>query len=110
MAITRSIANTSMRSADHPEFSVVMPVFNSQDIVRETLDRTSAFFRGRGWSHEIIAVNGGSRDRSRDVPARADRDGLAVGHLSVQRLHGVSHLLAFLGEGRGHGVLPGGCS
>ena len=99
-----------MTPAGTPEFSVVIPVFNSQDIVRETIERTSSFFSARGWSHEIIAVNGGSRDRSRDVPARADRDGLAVGHLSVQRLHGVSHLLAFLGEGRGHGVLPGGCS
>lgn len=70
----RGTTNASMSPVDRPEFSVVIPVFNSQDIVRETLERTAAFFRERGWSHEIIAVNDGSRDRSWDVIAQAARD------------------------------------
>jgi len=63
-----------MTAAGTPEFSVVIPVFNSQDIVRETIERTSSFFNARGWSHEIIVVNDGSRDRSWDVLAQAARD------------------------------------
>ncbi len=63
-----------MTPAAPPEFSVVIPVFNSQDIVRETIERTSSFFDARGWSHEIILVNDGSRDRSWDVIAEAARE------------------------------------
>jgi glycosyltransferase involved in cell wall biosynthesis len=63
-----------MTATGNPEFSVVIPVFNSQDIVRETIERTSSFFAGRGWSHEIILVNDGSRDRSWDVLAQAARE------------------------------------
>ena len=63
-----------MTAAGTPEFSVVIPVFNSQDIVRETLERTSRFLSSRGWSHEIIAVNDGSRDGSWDIVARAARE------------------------------------
>lgn len=47
-----------------PEYSVVIPVFNSQDIVLETIRRTAGFFESRGLSYEIIAVNDGSRDDS----------------------------------------------
>ena len=48
-------------------YSVVIPVFNSQDIVADTLRRTAAFFESRGLDYEIIAVNDGSSDRSWDV-------------------------------------------
>lgn len=47
-----------------PEYSVVIPVFNSQDIVAETLRRTADFFQSRRLSYEIIAVNDGSSDDS----------------------------------------------
>lgn len=45
-------------------FSVVIPVFNSADIVGATIDRTVAFFRSHGLAFEIICVNDGSRDDS----------------------------------------------
>ncbi len=47
-----------------PEYSVVIPVFNSQDVVGETLRRAAGFFESRGLSYEIIAVNDGSPDGS----------------------------------------------
>jgi len=49
------------------KYSVVIPVYNSGAIVGETIDRTVAFFEGRGWDYEIIAVNDGSRDGSWEV-------------------------------------------
>lgn len=48
----------------NPQYSVVIPVFNSQDIVLETLRRTAAFFASRQLEYEIIAVNDGSSDHS----------------------------------------------
>jgi glycosyltransferase involved in cell wall biosynthesis len=49
-----------------PQYSVVIPVFNSQDIVSDTLRRTAAFFESRGLDYEIIAINDGSQDHSWD--------------------------------------------
>jgi len=48
----------------HVKYSVVIPVFNSSEIVGETIDRAAAFFERSGWSYEIIAVNDGSQDTS----------------------------------------------
>jgi glycosyltransferase involved in cell wall biosynthesis len=64
-----------------PLYSVVIPVFNSQDIVRETLRRTAAFFESRALDYEIIAVNDGSHDRSwekLEAAARENRNIVAI--------------------------------
>lgn len=55
----------------NPEYSVVIPVFNSQDIVLDTLRRTATFFESRQLAYEIIAVNDGSSDQSWDQLVRA---------------------------------------
>ena len=47
-----------------PTYSVVIPVFNSEGIIGETLRRTVAYFEARDERYEIIVVNDGSRDRS----------------------------------------------
>jgi glycosyltransferase involved in cell wall biosynthesis len=52
-------------------YSVVIPVFNSEQIVATTIDRTVAFFESRGFSYELILVNDGSTDHSWDVLKRA---------------------------------------
>jgi glycosyltransferase involved in cell wall biosynthesis len=49
------------------KYSVVIPVYNSAATVRETIDRTVAFFEGHGYDYELVLVNDGSRDRSWDV-------------------------------------------
>jgi len=51
-------------------FSVVIPVFNSAEIVGTTIDRTAAFFADHGLAFEIVCVNDGSRDDSWDVLRR----------------------------------------
>ncbi|MBI5136218.1 MAG: glycosyltransferase family 2 protein [Nitrospirae bacterium] len=60
-------------SEQRPRYSVVIPVYNSEGIVGETLDRTARFFEERGLSYEIIAVNDGSRDGSWQVIAARAR-------------------------------------
>ncbi len=46
------------------KYSVVIPVYNSDAIIGETIDRTTAFFEGLGWDYELIVVNDGSHDQS----------------------------------------------
>jgi polyisoprenyl-phosphate glycosyltransferase len=50
-------------------YSVVIPVFNSVDIVGNTVDRVVEVFEAAGLSYELILVNDGSRDGSWDVIA-----------------------------------------
>ncbi|MGM0641822.1 MAG: glycosyltransferase family 2 protein [Thermotogota bacterium] len=45
-------------------YSVIIPVYNSEDIVRETVERTIHFFKSYNFSFEIILVNDGSHDGS----------------------------------------------
>ncbi len=49
------------------KYSVVIPVYNSEGIVGETLDATARFFERQGLDYEIIAVNDGSPDGSWEV-------------------------------------------
>lgn len=53
-----------------PQYSVVIPVYNSAPIVGATIEQTLAFFERRGSSCEIIAVNDGSTDGSWEVLRR----------------------------------------
>ncbi|MCH2147575.1 MAG: glycosyltransferase family 2 protein [Phycisphaerales bacterium] len=46
------------------KYSVVIPVFNSQDIVSETVSRVENFFTEQKLAFEIILVNDGSSDDS----------------------------------------------
>jgi len=49
------------------KYSVVIPVYNSEGIVGETVDRTIAFFEKEELAYEIILVNDGSPDNSWDI-------------------------------------------
>ncbi|MBU1417907.1 MAG: glycosyltransferase family 2 protein [Proteobacteria bacterium] len=49
------------------KYSIVIPVFNSQDVVGATIDRTVEFFRNEGLDFEIILINDGSPDQSWEV-------------------------------------------
>lgn len=51
-----------MTSVEKPKCSVVIPVYKSECFLRNTIDRTVAFFEGQKISYEIILVNDGSPD------------------------------------------------
>lgn len=68
-----------------PRFSIIIPVFNSEAVVAQTVQRTCAEMDRWGQSFEIILVNDGSRDDSWRVIA-----GLARGDdriTSIDLLH-----------------------
>lgn len=48
-------------------YSVVIPVYNSERIVADTIDQTVTFFEAQGWRYEIVLVNDGSSDKSWEV-------------------------------------------
>ncbi len=61
----------------HPKYSIVVPVFNEEEIIPEMHRRTSAMLDGLDGTSELILVNDGSRDRSleimRELAARDSR-------------------------------------
>ena len=46
------------------KYSVIIPVYNSEKIVSETIDRTCVFFEKQAWDYELIMVNDCSPDNS----------------------------------------------
>jgi polyisoprenyl-phosphate glycosyltransferase len=74
----RAVTNTSPKPARDNEYgptldatsftySVVIPVFNSEPILGETIHRVVSFFERAGLRYELVLVNDGSRDRSWDI-------------------------------------------
>lgn len=56
-------------------FSVIVPVYNSEQIVSTTIDRIIAFFESKDWKFEVILVNDCSPDGSWEIISeRAERD------------------------------------
>ncbi len=47
--------------------SVVIPVFNEEDGVNQTLDELQTVLASSGWLYEVIVVDDGSSDRTRDL-------------------------------------------
>lgn len=69
-------------------YSVVIPVFNSEQIVATTIERTAAFFEANGLSYEVILVNDGSIDRSWEVLRDAARERPHVRAVNLLRNYG----------------------
>ena len=50
-----------------PDLSIVFPVYNEEENVPLLLREIKAAVEGKGWAYEIVAVDDGSTDRSREV-------------------------------------------
>lgn len=46
------------------KYSAVIPVYNSANIVGETIDQTVTFFETQHLDYELVVVNDGSSDES----------------------------------------------
>jgi dolichyl-phosphate beta-glucosyltransferase len=51
--------------------SVVIPAYNEQDRLGQTLARITTWLRDRGGAWEVIVADDGSRDRTREIAAEA---------------------------------------
>lgn len=87
-------------------YSIVIPVYNSERIVGDTVDRVVEVFTGAGLRFELVLVNDGSPDGSWDVIAeRAARHEQVVA-LDLMRNYGQHYAnLAGLTEARGDYVI-----
>ena len=69
-------------------YSVVIPVFNSEAIVADTVNNTLAWFESQGLRHEIVLVDDGSEDGSWSVISGLARRHRAVTALRLLRNRG----------------------
>jgi len=95
----------------HPDrakfrYSVVIPVYNSEQIVGTTVDRVVETFTAAGLDHEIVLVNDGSSDDSWEVIAEKARTLPQVVALDLLRNYGQHQAnLAGLREATGDWVI-----
>ena len=87
------------KGAKPPQYSVVIPVYNSALVVGTTIAQTVAFFERHGWSCEIIAVNDGSTDRSWEVLREMARISTCVTAIDLASNYG-QHTATFCGLAR----------
>lgn len=69
-------------------YSIVVPVYNSADVVGSTVDQIVEVFETAGLSYELILVNDGSRDRSWEVIAEKARSNSHVIALQLLKNYG----------------------
>ena len=87
-------------------YSVVVPVFNSEEVVGRTVDRIVEVFEGAGLSYELILVNDGSRDRSWQVISERARAGQHIVAMNLLQNYGQHQAnLAGLRESTGDYVI-----
>lgn len=81
------------RGTTPPKLSVAIPIYNEEEVLPELLNRLTAVLDGiEGGPHEVVFVNDGSRDRSREILERAAGQDprLVVLHLSRNFGHQVA--------------------
>ena len=87
-------------------YSVVIPVYNSRDVVGSTVARVVEVFESAGLRYQVVLVNDGSRDGSWDVIADLARRSPHVVALDLLRNYGQHHAnLAGLRESTGDFVI-----
>lgn len=79
-----------------PELSVVIPVYNEQETLPELIDRCLAACRKTGRSFELILVDDGSRDGSRELIGQAASRHSEVFGVVLNRNYG-QHAAVFAG-------------
>ena len=52
---------------ESPQISVVVPVYNEQEVISTTLDRIFSIMESNSFIFEVIIVNDGSRDRTLEI-------------------------------------------
>jgi glycosyltransferase involved in cell wall biosynthesis len=87
-------------------YSVVIPVYNSEQLVGTTIERVVEVFTDHGLDHEVILVNDGSSDGSWDVIAEKARTTPHVVAIDLLKNYGQHHAnLAGLRESTGDYVI-----
>jgi glycosyltransferase involved in cell wall biosynthesis len=87
-------------------YSIVIPVYNSEQVVGTTITRIREVFEEAGLRHEIVLVNDGSRDGSWEVISERARTTPGVVAVNLLRNYGQHHAnLAGMREAAGDYVI-----
>lgn len=90
-----------------PTLSIVVPMFNEEDVLPILFDRLSTFLDALGESYEIICVNDGSTDRTAPLLAEAHKRDGRIKVLNFSRNFGKEvALTAGLDVASGQAVVP----
>jgi glycosyltransferase involved in cell wall biosynthesis len=99
-------ARTAEQDASDFCYSIVVPVYNSVEVVGTTVDRILDVFERAGLRHELVLVNDGSKDGSWEVIADRARRSEHVVALNLLRNYGQHHAnLAGMREATGDFVI-----
>jgi glycosyltransferase involved in cell wall biosynthesis len=93
---TRQESNITSEEKKLLKYSVVIPVFNSADIVGTTINRIVALFEKNNWDYELILVNDKSRDSSWEVVSQKALDNPNIVAIDLLRNYG-QHTANFCG-------------
>jgi dolichyl-phosphate beta-glucosyltransferase len=61
---------TPRQDKDSEFLSVIIPCYNEEKLIEDTLDTVTAYLAKSGYSHEIIVVDDGSRDNTAGIVSR----------------------------------------
>lgn len=75
---------------ENKSVSVIIPAFNEQDSLRETIDKILKVLRNSGSNFELIVVNDGSNDKSKMVLDSINNEKVRVIHHPTNRGYGAS--------------------
>ena len=90
-----------------PKYSVVVPIYNEQETLRELYQRLEAVLSKMGESYEIIFVNDGSRDRSLEVMKELAAKNPSVKVVGLSRNFGLQvAYCAGIDHASGEAVIP----
>jgi len=70
------------------KYSVVVPLFNEEEVLEETYKRLTAVMRQTNESYEMVFVNDGSRDRTAEIAAELCRKDECVRFIQFSRNFG----------------------
>lgn len=87
-----------------PELSIVIPAFNEEPRLGESLEKALAYLEERGLVHEIVVVDDGSADRTAEVAAAFAGRGVRTLRHETNRGKGAAVRLGVLAS-RGRRVL-----
>lgn len=72
-----------MSPSPPPTISIVIPVFNEEEILRDSVHELSAGLADCGWSYELLLAENGSTDRTVEIGEELARENPAVELFSV---------------------------
>jgi dolichol-phosphate mannosyltransferase len=74
-------------------FSIVMPAYNEEDVIEQTLVELTTHLDQSGFRYEIIVVNDGSSDQTETILNKLEQDRPVIRHINNTGKHGYGYAI-----------------